>query len=319
MTGATPPRNTSAAAITVPRPADFDEFWADTLRLTEAIDPAPELPPRPDLSTPEVTVSELFYTSFQHVRVAAWYAAPAGPAPAGGYPVVLHIPGYVSEPAILKSWAERGYIAIDLAPRGKLRSNSAVNPGYPGLLTHNIVDRFTYGYRGFYADVVRSIDVIARLPEVDADRIGVWGSSQGGGLGIVAAALRPGLVRCVAAGAPYLCGIMAAIRLTHSYPYEEITEYLRAHPDDEPLVADTAGYYDGLNFADLVDAPALVYLGMEDDVCPPETGFAVYAALPEPKQLLTYERCAHNAGLRWVIPKVEAFLDGHLKPSGARA
>jgi cephalosporin-C deacetylase len=310
-------RNPEAATVTVERPPDFDEFWAWTLRQTEEIDPEPELVARPDLSSAEVTVSELYYTGFQHVRVAAWHAAPAGPPPAGGHPVLLHIPGYISEPGILKSWAARGYVAIDLAPRGKLRANAAVNPGYPGLLTHNIVDRFTYAYRGFYADVVRAIDVVAGLAGIDAGRIGVWGSSQGGGLGIVAAALRPGVVKCVAAGAPYLCGIMESTRLTHSYPYEEITEYLRVHPDHEPLVTETAAYFDGLNFASGVEAPIFVYLGLEDDVCPPETGFAVYRKLTAPKELHTYERCAHDAGLRWVIPKVEAFLDGHLK--GAQA
>ncbi|WP_328608788.1 acetylxylan esterase [Amycolatopsis sp. NBC_00345] len=319
MTGASTARCPETTEIHVARPPDFERFWAETLSEAEAVDPAPELRHRPDLSTPAVTVSELDYTGFQHVRVSAWHAAPAGPAPAGGFPVVVHIPGYISEPAILKSWAERGYVAIDLAPRGKLRANSAVNPGYPGLLTQDLVDRFTYAYRGFYTDVVRGLDVVAGLAGVDPARIGVWGSSQGGGLGIIAAALRPGLVRCVAAGAPYLCGIMAAARLTHSYPYEEITEYLRVHPGHEPLVTETAAYYDGLNFAAGVTAPVFVYIGLEDDVCPPETGYAVYRLLPEPKQLHAYEHCAHQAGLPRVLPEIERFLDGHLKPSGVLA
>ncbi|MFD9889872.1 acetylxylan esterase [Amycolatopsis sp. NPDC059027] len=319
MTGAPSPRKPETAAITIGKPGDFDEFWAETLRQAEAVDPAPELIHRPDLSTERVTVGELSYTSFGGVRVTSWYAAPAEPAPPGGYPVVLHIPGYISEPAIMKSWAARGYVAIDLAPRGKLRANAVVNPGFPGLLVDNITDRFSYTYRGFYVDVVRALDVVADLPDVDGGRIGVWGSSQGGGLGIISAALRPGLVRCVAAGAPYLCGIMAATRLTHSYPYEEITEYLRVRPDDEALITETVSYYDGLNFAGAVRAPILVYLGMEDDVCPPETGFSVFRLLPEPKTLLTYERCAHHAGLRWVVPEVEKFLDGFLEPSGAIA
>ncbi len=308
-------RDPQAADIQVPRPADFAEFWAETMRLTTAHDPLPELWPRRDLSSDTVEVAELSYASFQGVRVTSWYSAPAGPAPASGWPVVLHIPGYISEPAIMKSWAARGYIAIDLAPRGKLRSDGMVNPGYPGLLTNNMVDRFSYAYRGFYADIVRALDVVAALPQVDANRIGVWGSSQGGGLGLVAAALRPELVRCVAAGAPYLCGIMESATLTHSYPYEEITEYLRVHPEHEPLLAETASYYDVLNFASQVQAPTLVYLGMEDDVCPPETGFAVFRLLPEPKQLLTYERCAHHAGLHWVITEVEKFLAEHLEES----
>ena len=58
----------------------------------------------------------------------------------------------------------------------------------------------------------------------------------------------------------------------------------------------------------------LVYIGMEDDVCPPETGFAVYEAMNCPKELLTYERCGHDAGNHWAKGTVEAFLADHLKP-----
>ncbi|AOS64186.1 acetylxylan esterase [Actinoalloteichus hymeniacidonis] len=305
-----------SAIIDVPRPADFDEFWAESLRLLDTVDARPSLRHLPERSTERVDVYELHYSGFHGVRIAAWCTMPAGRT--GPLPTVVHIPGYISEPSIMKSWSERGYLTVALAPRGKLRSNDLVNPGYPGLLTADITDRFTYAYRGFYLDVIRALDVVAELEQVDAERIGVWGSSQGGGLGIVAAALRPNIVRAFAAGAPYLCGIMESARLTHSYPYEEINEFLRVHPEAEAEATETAAYYDGMNFAPAVRAPSLVYLGLEDDVCPPETGFAVYRELGGVKELHTYPRCAHDAGLRWVIPKVEAFLDGHLKQAAER-
>jgi cephalosporin-C deacetylase len=306
-------RDPRTATIEVERPVDFDDFWAETLRLTEALDPQPQRVPRPDLSAPDVAVSELYYTSFQGVRVAAWCAQPTGPAPERGRPAAVHIPGYISDPGVLKSWARRGYVTVDLAPRGKLRARGAVDPGYPGLLVSHIVDRFTYAYRGFYADIVRGLDVVAGLDEVDASRFGVWGSSQGGGLGIVAAALRPDLVRCLAAGAPYLCGIMDCTRLTRSYPYEEITEFLRVHPDLEPQVRETVAYFDGLNFAPAVQAPTLLHLGMRDDVCPPETGFALHRRLTCPTRLRAFDDCGHDAGLAWVGPEIEQFLDEHLQ------
>lgn len=296
--------------IHVPRPPDFDEFWAQA--LAGLPDPAAELTRVPALSTDTVDVFDLRYTSYQGVRVAGWYAVPRGAV--GPLPGLVQIPGYISEPEPPRAWAERGYAALAVAPRGKLRSNAVFDPGYPGLLTHNIVDHHTYGYRGFYVDVVRAVDVLAGLPDVDATRIGIQGSSQGGGLGLITAALRPDVVRAVAAGAPYLCGIWAAAGLTHSYPYEEINEYLRVHPDHASLVQESVAYYDGLNFAADVRASTFVYLGLEDDICPPETGFAVYERITAPKELHTFPRCGHAAGLHWVFPKVEAFLDRHLSP-----
>ena len=133
------------------------------------------------------------------------------------------------------------------APRGKIRSNQQFNPGYPGLLTHNIVDRNTYTYRGFYIDAARTVDFLLSRDEVDGERIGVSGSSQGGGLAISTAALRPE-IRAAAAGCPYLCGYMDSIELTHTYPYQEIRDYLRLYPERREAVRDTLAYFDGINF-----------------------------------------------------------------------
>lgn len=306
-------RDPEKAVITVPMPDDFDAFWAETLKGLPDLETS--LTYSPARSTDRVAVFDVRYTSYDNVRVAGWYSVPRAGGP---FPALVNIPGYISEPAPPRGWAERGYAALAVAPRGKLRSNNVFNPGYPGLLTHNIVDHNTYGYRGFYVDVIRAIDVLAERPEVDAARIGLQGSSQGGGLGLITAALRPDAVVCVAAGAPYLCGIWDATRLTHSHPYAEITEYLRVNPAHASLIQQCVAYYDGLNFAPKVTAPTFLYIGLEDDVCPPETGFAVYRALTAPKELHTYPRCGHQAGLHWVMPKVEAFLDQHLSPEGSR-
>lgn len=168
------------------------------------------------------------YTSYQGLRVAAWYTTPRhGTAP---YPALVTIPGYISEPDVPRRWSELGYAALAVAPRGKLHSNAVFNPGYPGLLTDNIVDHHTYGYRGFYLDVVR-VDVLLEQSEVDANRIGLQGSSQGGGLGISTAVLRPEAIACVSAGAPYLT------RLTRSYPYEEIAGSCRWWRSSSPSIS----------------------------------------------------------------------------------
>lgn len=303
--------------VEVERPDDFDDFWATTLLMTDTVPLNPALELDPLRSDDEVDVYEIHYDSYDGLRIAGWYCVPKASYLEPPYPGLSIVPGYISEPTLPKSWARQGYAAVGVAPRGKLRSNARFNPGYPGLLTYNIVDKETYGYRGFYMDACRAIDFLLERPEVDSARIGVHGSSQGGALTVITAALKREVITCGAAGAPYLCAFLDSARLTHSEPYEEINEYLRAHPEDQPRVRETLAYYDLINFAPLITAPMFVYIGSEDDVCPPETGYALFKALDCRKELLiSPPHCAHDAGIYWAQPKIEAFLAEHLQPAG---
>jgi cephalosporin-C deacetylase len=267
--------------------------------------------PVPLRSTPEVEVLEVAYDSLDGVRVAAWYCVlreRSHPLPG-----LVFMPGYISDPPIHKGWAREGYAVLSTAPRGKLRSHRQFNPGYPGLLTHNISDRNTYAYRGFYVDAVRAIDALLSFPEVDGERIGVFGSSQGGGLTVVAAALHRA-VRAAAAGAPYLCGMIDAVALTTTYPYQEIRDVLRLHPGREAAVRETLAYYDGINFAPKVSCPIVVNIGLQDNVCPPETGYALFAALGSTaKSFHPYDGHGHDAGTVRHGAVVRAFFREHLE------
>jgi cephalosporin-C deacetylase len=228
-------------------------------------------------------------------------------------PAIMLLPGYQMDPPIPKDWARKGYAALSVAPRGKLRSMSRFNPGYPNLLTHNIVDRHTYAYRGFYVDTWRGIDVLLSRPEVDEARIGVTGSSQGGGLTITTAAMRPE-VRAASAGAPYLCGFMDAIALTHTYPYEEINDYLRRYPERRGEVEETVAYFDGINFADRIACPIIVNIGLQDNVVPPETGHALFERIgSRDKQLYPYDGHGHEAGRYRHTAVVDRFFARHLQ------
>ena len=260
----------------------------------------------------DIETFQVFYDSLDGVRVAAWYCVPRGRT--GKLPAVLFLPGYQSDPPIPKDWARRGYAAITAAPRGKLRSNSQFNPGYPNLLTHNIVDRETYTYRGFYVDAWRAVDYLLGRDEVDADRIGVAGSSQGGGLTITTAAMRQE-VAVASAGAPYLCGFTDAIELEVSYPYEEINDYLRLHPEHSADVERTLAYFDGISFADKISCPIIMNIGLQDNVVPPETGYALFNAIGSPnKKLYAYEGHGHEAGRYKQTAIIADFFAKHLKP-----
>lgn len=294
----------------VRKPEDFDRFWDDVLDQAAAVPLDPEVIQEPLRTSEEIEVFQVFYTSIDHVRIAAWYCRPTQRREQT--PAILFLPGYQMDPPIPKEWARKGYSVLSVAPRGKLRSKAQFNPGYPNLLTTNIVDRHTYAYRGFYVDAWRGIDFLLSQAEVDPARIGVMGSSQGGGLTITTAAMRPE-VCAASAGAPYLCGFVDAIALTHTYPYEEINDYLRAHSESRQAVEDTLAYFDGINFADRITCPIIVNIGLQDNVCPPETGYALFHRLrATDKRLYAYDGYGHDAGRQQHGVIIEQFFAQHL-------
>ena len=297
----------------VVKPDDFDAFWDETMAATELVPLEPRLEPVEMRSTDDIEVFEGHYRSYDGLEIACWYARPRGAS--GPLPAVLAVPGYVGEPTMPTDLAAQGYAAISAAPRGKLRSNGVFNPGYPGLLVHNATARDAYGYRGFYMDAVRAFDLLLSLPEVDPERVAVRGSSQGGALTLLVSALRAGKVAAASAGAPYLCSMMDAATLTRSYPYEEINDYLRSYPERKQAMTDVLNYYDIHNFVDRIRCPIIVNIGLRDDVCPPETGYAVFRAIgSDDKRLYPYEDCAHDAGGgAGHGPIIDQFLANHLE------
>ncbi len=296
----------------VKRPDDIDQFWDDVLAETARIPLDPEVVYDPLRSSEEIDVYEVFYTSLDRVRIAGWYALPKQRD--GLLPGLLQVPGYNMEPLVPKVWARKNYAAFSVAPRGKLRSNRQFNPGYPGLLTYGIVDRNTYSYRGFYMDACRAVEFLLGREEVDNSRIGVTGHSQGGGLTVSTAALRPE-IKAAAAGAPYLCGYLDAIELTDAYPYQEINDYLRMNPGSRQQVEDTLAYFDGINLAHRISCPIIVSVGLQDSTCPPETGFAMFNAIASTdKRMYAYDGHGHDANNHQHEAIIDTFLAKHLKP-----
>jgi cephalosporin-C deacetylase len=198
-------------------------------------------------------------------------------------------------------------------PRGKVRSRTQFDPGYPGLLTYGIVDRNTYSYRGFFVDAWRSVDFLLSREEVDNSRIGAVGGSQGGGLTITTSAMRKE-IRAASVGAPYLCGYMDSIELTHTYPYQEINDYLRTYPERKEDVAKTLAYFDAISFADRIKCPIIVNVGLQDNVCPPETGYALFDLIgSKDKKFYEYDGHGHESGRYIHGAVIDEFFNKHLK------
>ena len=275
----------------VARPADFEEFWQDVLAQVAKIPLEPKISPDSFRSNEDALVSLATFQSLDGLEVATWYCVPAKGE--GPFPAIIHLPGYQGEPSIRRDWGAKGVVHLMVSVRGKLRSNSQFNPGYPGLLTHGIESRDTYGYRGVIADCVRGGDFLLSRPEVDSQRIYACGSSQGGGLTLITSALRSEIKGGVS-GYPFLCCFPESMKMLRSYPYDELSCYARAYPERVPQMMETLSYYDAVNFVGLIKCPMVVGIAMDDEVCPPETSYAAYKGLGGPKELWLFPNSGHG-------------------------
>ena len=178
-----------AFVTSVTSPDDFDEFWSETLTALTREPLNPMVTPDPLRSNDDVNVYWATYRSLDGLEIFGWYSVPA--AGEGPFPAILVLPGYKSEPALRRDWGRKGVAVLSVAVRGKLPSSARFNPGYPGLLTSGIESRDTYSYKGVISDCSRGVDFLLSRPEIDPERIYASGSSQGGGLTLATAGLRP--------------------------------------------------------------------------------------------------------------------------------
>jgi cephalosporin-C deacetylase len=302
-----PPEQLPHHRTTTPEPEDLDEFWAHRLMEAQAA-AAPTTLQRHGTSTyGALPVWDVTFSGAGGDPVRGWYLRPAGVDDAQPLPVVVRFVGYGGGRGVPVEHLDlpaTGFAALVMDTRGQGGDwtvgatgdpgRAGEGPEHAGVMTRGIASPLTYYYTRLITDAARAVEVAASLPGADRSRIAVMGGSQGGGLALAAAALRPELVRACVADVPFLCDIRRAITLTAEDPYAEIAGFLAQHADLVDAALDTLSYVDCALLARRVVAATLVGVGLMDAVCPPSTVYAAYAELAGPKELAVYPFGVHD-------------------------
>lgn len=129
--------------------------------------------------------------------VFAYYSAPKGEPPSGGWPAVVcaHGGGGTAYPEWVRFWNSKGYAAIAMDLEGHLPGGSAhqVEGGHPVGVGHenagpsridwfgdrDLPDREQWFYHAV-ADVIAANSLLRSFPEINAKKIGLTGISWGG-------------------------------------------------------------------------------------------------------------------------------------------
>lgn len=283
----------AAVGLTSSLPAqDIEAFWAAT-RERLAQEP---MEVRVDRVTEPLPYQKFKVTlrSLDGVRIRAWLALPVqGEAPAKPWPVIVTAPGYGgTQQGVMLSECQRGYAVLQVYPRGQGESTELWTLDGPDKLTWRLDRPEGAYYQGAYADVIRAIDFAVSRPDLDADRIALVGTSQGGGIALAVAALDP-RVKAVVAHVPFLCDIRGAARTSGSL----VKKLLEQAGRNDEAAWRTLDYFDPRELAPRLRAPVLLSAGGKDTVCPAATIQAVYERLPGEKTLQVYPDLTHTSCL----------------------
>ena len=299
---------------TNPRPDDFDQYWDHALEEMNTVDPKLEL----GLADFQVNFAEcyqMYFTGVKGARIHAKFARPKDNSKK--HPAILKFHGYTGSSGNwfdLLPYVGAGFVIVALDVRGQGGLSEDVG-GHIGTTHHGHIIRGLDGdpnnlfYRHVFLDTAQLAQLVSAMPEVDSNRIGAIGGSQGGGLALACSALAP--IKRTAIEFPFLSDYKRVWEMDLAKDaYQELHSYFRNHDplhQREDEVFTKLGYIDIQHLAPRIEADVLMAIGLMDTVCPPSTQFAAYNKIPSKKELVIYPDFGHE-GLPGFVDKTLLYM-----------
>ena len=293
---------------TNPRPADHDQYWRTALDEMHATDPNLELVPA-QFTVDCADCFDLYFTGVRGSRIHAHYLRPKNaPEP---HPAVIQFHGYSGN---CGDWAGKlayvalGYSIVALDCRGQGGQSQDLGGAQGNTFRGHIIRGLddpqpdNLLFRHIFLDTAQLAGILIDRPEVDPNRVGALGGSQGGGLTLACAALEPRIKRA-APTFPFLCDYQRIWEMELAQAaYEELSIYFRQFDPRHQRRAEIfnrLGYIDVQHLAPRIQADVLMAVGLRDTVCPPSTQFAAYNKITSEKNVTLYPDFAHEALPGW--------------------
>lgn len=274
-------------------PTDFSTYWTRTLESARntPLNPVMTLLPQRCTETDNV-----YHVSFQTKNGGGrFYGILSIPKKEGTYPALLRVPGAGVRPYGGDTYTAPGkIITLEIGIHGipvtmdQTFYDALASGALSNYWTFCRNSRDAFYYNRVIVGALRAVDFICSLSQYNGTSLGVTGSSQGGALSVITAAL-DSRVTFLAAVHPALCDHEAyfqkrACGWPHYFFYD-------GTPSEKEL--ETVRYYDTANFARMLTVPGWFSWGYNDEVCPPTSMHAAYNAITAPKELHPYLETGH--------------------------
>jgi len=291
---------------TNPCPPDIDGFWDAAVRDMKAIDARVELVPS-DFQVPYAECFDLFFTGVGGARIHAKYLRPNNMNEP--HPAVVHFHGYSVNSG---GWADKlNYVALGFSIASlDCRGQGGLSQDTGGVMGTTLNGHIIRGlddapqnmlFSTIFLDTAQLAGILMAMPEVDENRVGAFGGSQGGGLTLTCAALEPRIARA-AVGFPFLCDYKRVWEMDLCVDaYAELAYYFRMFDPDhlrENEIFTKLGYIDVQHVSKRIRGDVLMFTGLLDKVCPPSTQFAAYNKIMSSKSIKIYPDYAHEWSYR---------------------
>jgi cephalosporin-C deacetylase len=285
-----------------PCPPNYDAYWERALAELDSIDPKPELIPA-EFKCNFAECFDLFYSGVRGAKIHAKYIRPKSST--SPVPALLSFHGYGMNSGDwykLLPYAAAGMAiaAMDCRGQGGLSEDTGSITGNTlhGQIIRGLDDTpDNLLLRHIFLDTAQLVRTLSSFKEIDGNRLGAFGGSQGGGLTIACAALSPQIKR-IAPFLPFLCDYKRVWELEMAKDaYLEIKEYFRLFDprhEREDDIFNTLGYIDVQFLAPRIKAEVLFFTALMDTICPPSSQFAAYNKITSKKKVLLYPDFGHE-------------------------
>ncbi|HEY3319069.1 MAG TPA: acetylxylan esterase [Planctomycetota bacterium] len=301
-----------------PCPQDMDSFWDASIATMRKLDPHLELQPA-EFQAPGAECFDMYFSGMGGARIHAKYLRPKNAK--GRLPAVCIFHGYTGSSGEWfdkLAWVGQGFCvaALDCRGQGGLSQDIGGVRGttHNGHIIRGLNDESPAKllFRDIFLDTAQMARIVMSLPEVDPNRVGATGGSQGGGLTLACASLEPAIKRA-APVFPFLCDYKRVWEMDLAKDaYQELKTFFRhfdpCHAREQEIFT-RLGYIDCQHLAKRIRGQILMGVGLMDTICPPSSQFAAYNKMTAKKEMVLYPDFGHE-GLPGFNDKIFSFMAG---------
>jgi len=269
----------------VTRPDDFEAFWHSTRLQLESLDPDIQRTPAPEMKSGNLREETVSFVSLGGVRISARFVHWNDGKPR---PLIIYSHGYGDTCRPRHDWAKRGANVFGIDVRGfGLSAGALTQRSHWGYVLTGIETPETSVLRLAVCDYMQAARVALRLCGQQVSRTVFHGVSFAGGLALMAESILQ-QADLLAVGVPTFGWAEGRNLFVKQGSGAEINTFLQHRPGHTEDVMLVLRYFDAVNFADSIECPTLVGLGLHDEVVPAKTVYGIANHLAGPHQVMEF-------------------------------